>query len=102
MTQQDLAEKINKTRPLISSVEQTGQVSIYTLRKICDVLGLDPYEIEKNTEEDSSGSLSKKEESKLVEKINSLEKQILRLEELVESQKDVIKMLRDKKTPKRK
>lgn len=46
LKQEELAERINKTRPLISSIEQTGKVSHYTLKKICEVLGVQIHEIE--------------------------------------------------------
>jgi transcriptional regulator with XRE-family HTH domain len=41
LTQEELAEKIDKTRPLVSSIEQSGQGNYYTLKKICEVLELD-------------------------------------------------------------
>jgi transcriptional regulator with XRE-family HTH domain len=51
ITQAELAERINKTRPLISSIEQTGKVNFYTLKKICDVLGLDIDVLTQSTED---------------------------------------------------
>ena len=41
LTQDQLAEKIGKTRPLISQIEVNGKVNAYTLQKICDELDLD-------------------------------------------------------------
>jgi transcriptional regulator with XRE-family HTH domain len=46
LKQEELAERINKTRPLVSRIEQTGKVSHYTLKKICEVLEIDINEIE--------------------------------------------------------
>ena len=52
ITQQDLADKINKTRPLISSIEQTGRVNIYTLKQICQVLDMDFKKVSNSTQID--------------------------------------------------
>lgn len=38
ITQAELAEKINKTRALVSHVEQTGQVNYFTLSAIAQAL----------------------------------------------------------------
>jgi transcriptional regulator with XRE-family HTH domain len=46
LKQEELAEKINKTRPLISNIEQTGKANHYTLKKICEVLDLDINDLE--------------------------------------------------------
>lgn len=40
LTQAQLAEKIHKTRPLISHIEQTGKVHHDTVNAICRVLGI--------------------------------------------------------------
>jgi transcriptional regulator with XRE-family HTH domain len=39
-TQQDLADKIFKTRPLVSHIEQTGNVNSKTLEEIKKVLDI--------------------------------------------------------------
>src|SRR4051812_22798612 len=41
MSQEVLAEKIGKTRPLISQIENTGKVKTGTLKLICKVLDID-------------------------------------------------------------
>lgn len=46
MTQQQLADKINKTRPLISHIEQTGKVNHYTLLSICNALNVNIEELD--------------------------------------------------------
>lgn len=40
LTQDQLAARINKTRPLISVIEKTGKVNFYTLKALCEVLNL--------------------------------------------------------------
>ena len=40
LTQAQLADKIHKTRPLISHIEQTGKVHHDTVNAICRVLGI--------------------------------------------------------------
>ncbi len=39
-TQQDLADKVNKTRPLITRIETTGLGHPHTIKQICKVLGI--------------------------------------------------------------
>lgn len=97
-TQNDLAVKINKTRPLISHIEQTGKVNYYTLRSICDVLEMDtddmgeaPHEFEEPLESLSSGL--KNELMMLKSENRMLKEEIQILRELVNSQKMLIQML---------
>jgi transcriptional regulator with XRE-family HTH domain len=40
-TQEDLAEKINKTRPMISHIERTGSITFDTLEQIAKGLGIE-------------------------------------------------------------
>jgi len=88
LTQEELAAKINKTRPLVSHIEQTGKANIYTLKKICSVLGVDLDEIQNQFNEPSQ-SYNKDEVKRLKEEINLLK-------ELVASQKEIILELKHK------
>src|SRR5262245_29942749 len=46
MTQQELAEKIHKERPLISHIERTGKIHHQTFLQICKVLKVSPEQLE--------------------------------------------------------
>ncbi len=94
ITQAELAEKINKTRPLISSIEQTGKVNFYTLKKICDVLGLDIDVLTQSTEDLGVFTYKGGSDSVSKEKIKSLEQEVDYLKRLVESQADLIRTLK--------
>lgn len=101
-TQQELADKIHKTRPLISHIEQTGKVNYHTLKAVSIALGTTPEELERYTAErllsepvhtaELSGELI------ALRNENKMQKQeILTLRELVNSQKQLIKVLQAKK-----
>jgi|SRR5688572_1381628 len=46
MTQQQLAEKIHKERPLISHIERTGKIHHQTFILICKALKVSPEQLE--------------------------------------------------------
>lgn len=105
LTQQELADMIHKTRPLISSIEQTGKVNIYTLRQICEALDIDIESLGMSTGELPGSYASKKvKEEKLLKEIESLENErdSLRMQlancqkQLADCQNEVIKMLQEK------
>lgn len=94
MSQQELADKIEKTRPLVSHIEQTGQVSQATLIKIGKALGMDTERIE-TINDNQSGYYSSKQRDELYEKeISLLRDEIRFLKDLVQSQKEIISVLR--------
>jgi transcriptional regulator with XRE-family HTH domain len=93
LTQEQLAEKINKTRPLISGIEQKGVANYHTLKKICDVLGVDMDYLNNVVEDQEMIGSTKK-----TEYIKQLEKEIYHLKLLSESQADLITVLKEKIT----
>jgi transcriptional regulator with XRE-family HTH domain len=93
LTQDQLAEKIDKTRPLISSIEQSGKVNHYTLKKICKVLNLDINTLE-NSSAEPQESYNVKDQNKLQEQLNQMSLELSYLKNLVESQKDLITSLK--------
>jgi len=98
LTQQDLAEKINKTRPLISHIEQTGKISAYTLNKISAVLNIDFNDVEQIFADGKGHHTSKKHDVEALKSENDrLRKEMEILRDLIESQKDVIKGLKEKR-----
>jgi len=95
LTQQGLADKINKTRPLISHIEQTGKVNHYTLKSICDALGINIEDLDSTTrfatDAESPEMINIKNENRL------LKQEILALKDLISSQKELIKLLQKRK-----
>jgi transcriptional regulator with XRE-family HTH domain len=97
ITQQELAESIHKTRPLISSIEQTGNVNELTLRKICNVLEVDMQDLLQKANDASThyAPIMKANDEVLLEN-KSLKEENIRLKELVDSQREVIELLKEK------
>ena len=97
MTQQELADKVYKTRPLISSIEQTGKVNELTLRKICEVLEVDMDDLLQKTKDPSTQYTSiKKANNDVLSENKSLKEENQRLKELVDSQREIIELLKEK------
>ena|SRR5438477_3589343 len=103
LTQDDLAEKINKTRAMISFIEQTGKVNHYTLKTILKVLNVTEHDLETFDvkrillhEPDRSADY-KTEIGALREKMEALTRENEMLKELVLSQKRIIGMLEKKR-----
>jgi transcriptional regulator with XRE-family HTH domain len=93
LTQEELAEKIDKTRPLVSSIEQSGQGNYYTIKKICEVLDLDIETLENELNEPAKGYNGLNANS-LQKENNRLEKELQLYQELCESQKETILSLK--------
>jgi transcriptional regulator with XRE-family HTH domain len=95
MTQEELAEKIGKTRPLISQIENTGKIKNNTLRAICKVLDidLDDPDFHAFFEEHELYSHN----SKGVKNIEAMERELDTLRALVEAQREIIAHLKRKK-----
>lgn len=98
LTQEELAQKINKTRSMVSSIEQTGKVNHYTLLSILKVLSISEEDLhafdgKKITNSDSG----KNEVALLKEKLENALKEIETLKELVKSQKKLIGVLERRK-----
>src|SRR6478735_2031655 len=95
LSQQDLADKINKTRALVSHIEQTGKVNSYTLNKICKVLGTDPAQLENIVNDPGNHYVKGKDKESLYEKeIEILKGEIKFLKELLQTQKEIINSLK--------
>ena len=94
MTQEQLAEKIGRTRPLISQIENTGKVKNNTLKEICKVLDIDLNDPEFHAffEEHELYSHS----SKGVKNIEAMERELDTLRALVEAQREIIAHLKKK------
>ena len=102
-TQDELAEKINKTRALVSHIEQTGKVNHYTLTAILRALNISHTEFENFTGNDVLTAKATNDEIKdLQNKIENCQKENDLLKALVESQKKVIAALEYKKSVRKK
>lgn len=92
LTQEQLAEKIDKTRPLVSHIEQTGTGNYYTILKICEVLKLDIQSLENEANETNKiykgTSLSNLQEENI-----KLTKELQLQKELSDAQKTTIQSL---------
>jgi transcriptional regulator with XRE-family HTH domain len=93
LTQEELAEIIDKTRPLVSSIEQSGQGNYYTLKKICEVLELDIETLENELNEPAK-VYKGLNANNLQKENNRLEKELHLYQELCESQKENILSLK--------
>ena len=100
LTQDELAAKINKTRALVSHIEQTGKVNHHTLVAILKVLGINPDEFEKFDTKESLKPYKNAENNTadvLKEKIEHYQKEIQSLKEVIKAQKKTISVLESKK-----
>ena len=92
LTQQQLADKVHKTRPLISSIEQTGKVNIYTLKQICEALDMDIESLSMLT-----GEVSEIYPKKTSEVEENLRREIDGLrQQLANCQNEMINLLKEK------
>ena len=100
LTQDELAAKINKTRALVSHIEQTGKVNHHTLLAILKVLGISPDEFEKFDTKESLKPYKNTENTQvdvLKERIEHYKKENKALKEALLSQKKLIAVLERKK-----
>jgi transcriptional regulator with XRE-family HTH domain len=102
ITQMELAEKINKTRALVSHIEQTGKVNHYTLVKILKVLkiseedfeNLEPKEILSQNITNKNTYELEQELSIVKDKLEHYQKANETLQDLVNAQKSIIASLK--------
>lgn len=91
ITQEDLAGKINKTRALVSHIEQTGKVNHYTLIAISKALSLSIEELESIDEKQIVTNKKQKSELDLMNKeIEHLKNENSLLKEIISHQKKLI------------
>lgn len=98
LTQEELAVKINKTRPLISYIEQTGKAGNDTLMAISRVLNISDLITAGEPNPGYGVSINQLSggNEQLNETIKSLETQIELLKGIIESQKQTIRLLQDR------
>ena len=101
MTQQQLADKIHKTRGLVSHIEQTGKVNHYTLEVIAKALNISIEDLESIDEKQIEVSKKQKAETDFLKKeMEALKNENTLLKEIVANQKKVIETLEGSKRKK--
>ena len=95
MSQQDLADSINKTRPLISHIEITSKVNFYTLTEIANALSV---EVSYFTDNFTNNIVNEEKEGYFIlsERSSKLERENELLNEIINNQKEIIIQLKDK------
>ncbi len=99
MTQQQLAEKIHKERPLISHIERTGKIHHQTFLLICKALKVSPEQIEFASDE-PFGSYQKaagNEIQLLKTEVERLKNELRLKDELIQSLKAHLKEIKSQK-----
>ncbi len=107
LTQEELAVKVNKTRALVSHIEQTGKVNHYTLTLILKALAISFADFEAFDEKEvlkspSTFYATNEELNLLKDKIEQYQKENNLLKDLVDSQKKIIANLEYTKKGRRK
>lgn len=101
LSQQQLADRINRTRALVSHIEQSGKVNHYTLLEILKVFKMTEAEFinyhPKEISSPYSGEDLKKEVTELKDQLSRLKKDYENLEEKVELYKKLIQSLEKRK-----
>lgn len=95
LNQKDLADRIGKTRPLISYIEQTGIVNENTLNEICKVLRLSVEDLKEIVNEPRK-KYKKAVDSEAMQELEKLRTEMEHLRDLLASQKKVIAILEDR------
>ncbi len=90
ISQQKLADLINKTRTLVSHIEVTSKVNFYTLTEIANVLGVSVSHFTDESGYENIAKESKEEYSTLSEKVKKLERENELLNEIIQNQKEII------------
>lgn len=94
LTQEQLADKIDKTRPLVSNIEQTGQGNYYTIKKICEVLNIDIETLENEANEHNDKNYRANNLASLQVEYGRLKSELLLYQDLCLSQKETIQSLK--------
>lgn len=95
ISQQELADLINKTRTLISHIEVTSKVNFYTLTEIANALSVETSYF---TDDYTKNIVNEKREdySNLSERLKKVERENELLNEIIQNQKEIIAQLKDR------
>ncbi len=102
MTQQQLAEKIHKERPLISHIERTGKIHHDTFTAICKALKITADDLESGFGDPAAGygQAAGREIQALKSEVEHLKSEIRLKDELVQVLKAHIKAISSKRRSK--
>jgi transcriptional regulator with XRE-family HTH domain len=102
ISQQELGDLINRTRPLISHIEQTGQVNEKTLESLCKALKISEKELDNYVNEPKNSYKNQKQSTTdIFDEVQKLKDENKILKDLIQSQKEIIELLRGKKATKK-
>lgn len=105
LTQEALAHKIHKTRPLVSHIEQTGKVSGSTLRAIAKVLQVDVDQLLNEAEEPMGVYLTPRQQNSRIRELEDQVKHLISenetMRQLIRTQEEMITLLKGKAERKR-
>jgi transcriptional regulator with XRE-family HTH domain len=102
ISQQELADMINRTRPLVSHIEQTGKVNDKTFNAICKSLKISENDLEGFVNEPKNTYKNYRQSHTTVfDEIELLKQENKILKDLVQSQKEIIEMLKSKRGSKK-
>lgn len=102
ISQQELADMINRTRPLVSHIEQTGKVNTKTLDLLCKALKISELDVENFVNEPRSPYKNyKPSNTDIFDEVQKLKDENKILKELIQSQKEIIEFLKSKPAKKR-
>jgi len=96
ISQQELADLINKTRTLISHIEVTSKVNFFTLTEIANALDVSVSYFTDESVYENIAKESKEEYANLSDKIKKLERENELLNEIIHNQKEIITQLKEK------
>lgn len=96
ISQQELADLVNKTRTLISHIEVTSKVNFFTLTEIANALDVTVSYFTDDTTAENIVKEKGVDYLKLSERIKKIERENELLNEIVQNQKEIISQLKDK------
>jgi transcriptional regulator with XRE-family HTH domain len=106
ITQETLAHKIHKTRPLVSHIEQTGKVSGNTLRLIAKALQVEVEQLQNEAEEPMGLYLTPRQQNRRIQELEDQVKHLISenetMRQLIRTQEEMIALLKGKTERKRK
>jgi transcriptional regulator with XRE-family HTH domain len=94
LTQDQIAEKIHRTRNLVTQIEKTGEGHPNTIANICKALKIKPDQLESFDEKSIRQFIAGKTEPD-VKEVESLKRELELLKDLVKSKQDQINMLQE-------
>jgi transcriptional regulator with XRE-family HTH domain len=97
ISQQQLADRIGRTRSLVSNIEQTGKINYFTFQDILKVFKMTEAEFHNYQPKDVMKPYSEqdliKENKELKEKLTHTEKELDMMKELIQTYKKYIQTL---------